>query len=257
MIPLRTIAGRIECETEIKKSRFVAVVDRAATEAEARAVIESARKADPAAGHHCSAFIVDSSGDDPFTDRAGEAQEWSLRHDHLDPAKREWSLRNDRLDPAKQEWSLRNDATNRIERSNDDGEPSGTAGMPMLEVLRGHHITNVVAVVSRYFGGTKLGTGGLARAYGGAVNEALSQSTFLTRERRDIMTVELDHVDAGRVESELRGRGVVVLDASYLSCAVLTVAVADADSTVALVASLTAGRVVPVHTGHMYAEVPE
>ncbi|WP_256991019.1 IMPACT family protein [Rhodococcus sp. 06-235-1A] len=210
MISLRTIAGRVECETEIKRSRFVAVVDRAATEGEARAVIETARKADPAAGHHCSAFIVDASFTDP-----------------------------------------------RIERSNDDGEPGGTAGMPMLEVLRGHHLTNVVAVVSRYFGGTKLGTGGLARAYSGAVVEALSHATFLTRERREIMTLELDHAEVGRVESELRGHGVLVVGTSYAARAVLTVAVADADSTAALVASLTAGRVVPVRSGLMYAEVPE
>lgn len=210
MTPLRTIAGRVECETEIKKSRFLAVVDRAATEAEARAVIEAARKADPAAGHHCSAFIVDLSPPNP-----------------------------------------------RIERSNDDGEPSGTAGTPMLDVLRGHHLTNVVAVVSRYFGGTKLGTGGLARAYGGAVTEALSGAMFLTRERREIMTLELDHAEVGRVESELRGHGVVVVGTSYGASAVLTVAVPDADSTAALVASLTAGRVIPELDGHMYAEVPD
>ncbi|MCZ4518991.1 IMPACT family protein [Rhodococcus ruber] len=209
MIPLRTIAGRVECEIEIKKSRFVAVVDRAATEAEARVLIGCARKADPAAGHHCSAFIVDASATD-----------------------------------------------SRIERSNDDGEPGGTAGMPMLEVLRGHHLTNVVAVVSRYFGGTKLGTGGLARAYSGAVTEALTGAQFLTRERREILTLELDHAEVGRVESELRGHGVLVVGTSYAARAVLTVAAADADSVAALVASLTAGRVAPEHSGHVYVEIP-
>ncbi|OZC91619.1 hypothetical protein CH254_03735 [Rhodococcus sp. 06-412-2C] len=208
--PLRTIAGRVECEIEIKKSRFVAVVDRAATEADARVLIECARKADPAAGHHCSAFVVDASSTDQ-----------------------------------------------RIERSNDDGEPSGTAGMPMLEVLRGHHLTNVVAVVSRYFGGTKLGTGGLARAYSGAVTEALTGAAFLIRERREILTLELDHAEVGRVESELRGHGVLVVGTSYAARAVLTVAAADADSVAALVASLTAGRVAPVGSGHMYVEIPD
>ncbi|MEU3474983.1 YigZ family protein [Rhodococcus sp. NPDC006774] len=216
MTPLRTISSRVECETEVKKSRFVAVVDRASTEAEARAVIAAARKADPAAGHHCSAFIVDSSADDPLADPMQS-----------------------------------------IERSNDDGEPSGTAGTPMLDMLRGHHLTNVVAVVSRYFGGTKLGTGGLARAYGGAVTEALSRAMFLTRERREIMTLELDHAEVGRVESELRGHGVLVLGTSYGASAVLTVAVPDADSIAALVASLTAGRVIPTLDGHMYAEIPD
>lgn len=214
--PLRTISSRVECETEVKKSRFVAVVDRASTEAEARAVIAAARKADPAAGHHCSAFIVDSSAGDPLADPMQS-----------------------------------------IERSNDDGEPSGTAGTPMLDMLRGHHLTNVVAVVSRYFGGTKLGTGGLARAYGGAVTEALSRAMFLTRERREIMTLELDHAEVGRVESELRGHGVLVLGTSYGASAVLTVAVPDADSIAALVASLTAGRVIPTLDGHMYAEIPD
>ena len=216
MTPLRTIAGRVECETEVKKSRFVAVVDRAGTEAEARAMIAAARKADPASGRHCSAFIVDSSAGDTLTD-----------------------------------------ADQRIERSNDDGEPSGTAGTPMLDVLRGHHLTNVVAVVSRYFGGTKLGTGGLARAYGGAVTEALSEATFLTRARREIMTLELDHAEVGRVESELRGHGVFVVGTSYGASAVLTVAVPDADSTAALIASITAGRVIPVLDGHMYVEIPD
>lgn len=209
-MPLRTIAGRVECEIEIKKSRFVAVVDRAATEADARAMIEAARRSEPAAGHHCSAFIVDVSLDDP-----------------------------------------------RIERSNDDGEPGGTAGMPMLDVLRGHCLTNVVAVVSRYFGGTKLGTGGLARAYSGAVAEALSGASFLTRQRREIMTLELDHAEVGRIEAELRGHGVVVLGTSYAVRAVLTVAAVDSDSVAALVASLTAGRVAPVPGGHMYAEIAD
>ncbi|MGB6277343.1 MAG: DUF1949 domain-containing protein, partial [Rhodococcus sp. (in: high G+C Gram-positive bacteria)] len=62
--------------------------------------------------------------------------------------------------------------------------------------------------------------------------------------------------EVGRVESELRGHGVLVLGTSYGASAVLTVAVPDADSTAALIASLTAGRVVPVLDGHMYAEIP-
>lgn len=64
---------------------------------------------------------------------------------------------------------------NEIQRSSDDGEPSGTAGIPMLEVLKKQDVSNVLAVVTRYFGGTKLGAGGLIRAYTHAVSEGLSQ----------------------------------------------------------------------------------
>lgn len=63
-----------------------------------------------------------------------------------------------------------------IERSNDDGEPASTAGMPMLQTLRGAALTQVIAVVVRYYGGTLLGTGGLIRAYGSSVSLALSQA---------------------------------------------------------------------------------
>ena len=80
---------------------------------------------------------------------------------------------------------------------------------------------------------------------------------FLTRQRREIMTLELDHAEVGRVESELRRHAVVVLGTSYAARAVLTVSAVDADSTAALVASLTAGRVTPVRSGHMFAEIPD
>ena len=65
-----------------------------------------------------------------------------------------------------------------IQRSNDDGEPSGTAGLPMLECLRHENLDNVLAVVVRYFGGTLLGTGGLLRAYQQAVNETIKKAVF-------------------------------------------------------------------------------
>ena len=66
-----------------------------------------------------------------------------------------------------------------FERSSDDGEPQGTAGRPMLDMLKGNGITDAVCVVTRYFGGTLLGTGGLLRAYSDALREALSRSEIL------------------------------------------------------------------------------
>ncbi|MFO6452199.1 MULTISPECIES: IMPACT family protein [unclassified Aeromicrobium] len=101
-----------------------------------------------------------------------------------------------------------------LRRSNDDGEPSGTAGRPMLEVLAGREVSDVVAVVTRWFGGTLLGTGGLARAYADATAAALEVAG--TRERvlwqRARVTVPITEV--GAMESRLR-RDTDVVDVAY------------------------------------------
>jgi len=132
------------------------------------------------------------------------------------------------------------------QRSNDDGEPSGTAGAPMLDVLRGRGMTEVVAVVTRWFGGILLGTGGLIRAYGDAVSAALDEATPLARELRDGLVVEVDHAVAPRVEHALRElAGVDVRAVDYLPAGARLVVAATEDGAAtvrAAVASLTAGR---------------
>ncbi|QIK72495.1 YigZ family protein [Propioniciclava coleopterorum] len=117
-----------------------------------------------------------------------------------------------------------------IERSSDDGEPAGTAGMPMLEVLRGAALGNVVAVVTRYFGGTLLGTGGLVRAYSDAVSSALAGAPRVRPERRLLWGVDVPAAEAGRVQGALLNRGIDVLDAAWAESVRLTLAVADPDA---------------------------
>ncbi len=80
-----------------------------------------------------------------------------------------------------------------VERAADDGEPSGTAGRPMLHVLTQQHVTDILAIVTRYFGGVLLGAGGLARAYGGAVAHALSQASLMTYEPHDSYQFSLQY----------------------------------------------------------------
>src|SRR5699024_1108698 len=129
------------------------------------------------------------------------------------------------------------------ERSSDDGEPSGTAGAPMLEVLRGAGLTDVVAVVTRWFGGTLLGTGGLVRAYGEAVRLAVAAAPIRWVQRQRELTVTVDPGTAGRLETELRRRDVTVVDTVWAQTVTLRIAVPPDDQAEldAVLAELTGG----------------
>lgn len=196
-----TLASPSRAEIEVRRSRFVADLERVATEQEARDVVDRIRAGSREARHHCTAFVLGPDG-----------------------------------------------AT---QRSNDDGEPSGTAGAPMLEVLRGRGVSDVVAVVTRWFGGTLLGTGGLIRAYGDAVTAALDSASFVTRERRLEVSIDVGHAVGPRVEHALRGLPrCEVVGADYLPAGVrLHVAIAPdgLDDLTGTVAALTAGggRITP------------
>jgi uncharacterized YigZ family protein len=148
--------------------------------------------------------------------------------------------------------------TRSLERASDDGEPPGTGGAPMLEVLRGRELSDVVAVVTRWFGGTLLGTGGLGRAYADAVRAALDVATFVQRVEHELCEVTVDLAAAGRLEHELRSRGTKVLNTEYtdvatLSLAVPTIAVAIAEE---IVAELTEGSAELVHRGPRWVDAP-
>lgn len=88
-----------------------------------------------------------------------------------------------------------------FEKSSDDGEPQGTAGVPMLEVLRKSGLTNILAVVTRYFGGTLLGAGGLVRAYGGAVSAALRTAKREMHIPAVSLRFRIDYADYGKLQS--------------------------------------------------------
>lgn len=140
-------------------------------------------------------------------------------------------------------------------RSSDDGEPSGTAGVPMLEVLRRREITDVVAIVTRYFGGIKLGAGGLVRAYSSAVSEALDLAAPV--DRRMLLQVRLvvPHADAGRFDNLLRDwltrHGGILGETTYAETAGFELWVAADDVSVleAEIASVSGGAVVAAATG--------
>jgi uncharacterized YigZ family protein len=107
-------------------------------------------------------------------------------------------------------------AHDEIQKANDDGEPSGTAGVPMLDVLKKRQLKDTVVVVTRYFGGIKLGAGGLIRAYGSAANAGLDAAGIVRCELMMIITLTFDYTWLGKLQNELRNAAYTIRDIRYL-----------------------------------------
>jgi uncharacterized YigZ family protein len=139
--------------------------------------------------------------------------------------------------------------------SSDDGEPGGTAGRPMLAVLQGRDLREVVAVGTRYFGGTKLGTGGLVRAYGGCIRAALEELPIVELVYHRLVRVTIAYPLYGNLTYLLPRYGVTIADESFSDVATLELSVPyDQEAPVAeLLRELTNGRVIlaeHMHGGH-------
>lgn len=116
-----------------------------------------------------------------------------------------------------------------IQKANDDGEPSGTAGVPMLEVLKKQGLKDTVVVVTRYFGGIKLGGGGLIRAYGKATTEGLTAAQIVERKLHHVMKVAIDYTWLGKVENEIRSSSYSLEEIRYLEGVEIIVSVLKED----------------------------
>lgn len=113
------------------------------------------------------------------------------------------------------------------ERFSDDGEPQGTAGKPILEVIRGKDLHNTLVVVTRYFGGTLLGTGGLVRAYTQASQEALASSNIITVISGFKLQIVTDYTGLGKIQYLLGQKGIRLYDTEYAEDVTLTVLIAQ------------------------------
>lgn len=135
---------------------------------------------------------------------------------------------------------------NDIQKASDDGEPGGTAGVPMLEVLKKRELKNTVVVVTRYFGGIKLGAGGLIRAYGKAVTEGLNEAGIVRCERMRIMKITSEYTWIGKLENELRASSFILKDIQYTEKVEMTVyvPVEKNDSFSEWITNLTNGQAV-------------
>ncbi|WET81217.1 YigZ family protein [Amycolatopsis sp. QT-25] len=216
-----TVAGTGVHEIEIRRSRFLCALAPVASEEAARAVITARKKADPAARHHCHAFVIGVDG------TLGQRD-----------AQRERAPR--------------------IERSSDDGEPAGTAGTPMLEVLRRRELTDTVAVVTRYFGGVLLGAGGLIRAYGQAVSEAVDVVGVREYRRLRLVEVVVDYDRAGRLENDIRSSPYLLHATRFEDVAHFDVGLApdQTDTFHAWLADLTGGEALAEEIGETWLPTP-
>lgn len=142
--------------------------------------------------------------------------------------------------------------------SSDDGEPSGTAGPPILEVLTGANLVNVVTVVTRYFGGVLLGTGGLVRAYSSATRTALNQASLAKRIRMDLVEVELPSEFAGQFQSIIHQRGIRVLSEEWGASLRVTLALQgnQVEEIEHLAASLTRAPCTLIPIGTKVIDIP-
>ncbi len=196
-------------EINVKKSRFIAYVQKVETEQEAIAFITKIKKKHYDARHNCSAFIV------------GKNKE--------------------------------------LLRCSDDGEPQGTAGKPMLDVLLGSELVNVAVVVTRYFGGTLLGTGGLVRAYTDATKAGLEQVQVATMCLGKKLKIHTDYNTVGKVLYELGQLGLNQEDSEYTDVIVLTVIVPieDVDGFKKKITEISAGKTIVDVVEEVYFEKVE
>lgn len=193
-------------EIEVKKSRFIGLARRCASEEDARALVADARRAHHTARHHCSAWVLG--------------------------------------------------ADRRLQRSSDDGEPGGTAGQPILDVINGRELSDVAVVVTRYFGGTLLGAGGLVRAYSEAGAAAVDTVRVVRRQRLDLVSFDVAHDLVGKVESSLRNHGFAIERVEYADVATVTVATPDVEELRATTAQLVGSAVALDPCGETWIDQP-
>ena len=153
-------------------------------------------------------------------------------------------------------WRLRE---GNLTRHSDDGEPQSTAGLPVLGVLTSNGVTDAIIVVTRYFGGTLLGTGGLVRAYGGAAAGALEQAGITVMQMCSSFSIQLPYNDHDRIMRYLGEAGVRIEQTRYADVITLTVVVElhRADDLGRSITEITNGRCKAVLLSQQYAETEQ
>lgn len=143
---------------------------------------------------------------------------------------------------------------NSVQRYSDDGEPNGTAGIPVLEVIKKEDLRNVVVVITRYFGGIKLGTGGLIRAYTKGAKIGIEAGIIVDKVLFKKMKVRVDYTLYGKVENYLKNNGIIIEDTIYDDAVniILYIDYEKYNSFINIMEDLTSGTVIVKDLGEEY-----
>ncbi|MFV9510488.1 YigZ family protein [Tepidibacillus sp. LV47] len=145
-----------------------------------------------------------------------------------------------------------------IQKANDDGEPSGTAGKPILEVIKKQQLKDTCIVVTRYFGGILLGAGGLIRAYGQTASEAIKATGVIERVLHTMIEITIDYTWLGKIENELHHREYRIKDIDYLDKVILHVLVeaGNEENFINWMIDFTNGQAKMEQKEQMYVDIP-
>lgn len=145
-----------------------------------------------------------------------------------------------------------------IQRESDNGEPSGTAGVPILEVLKMNELHNVLAVVTRYFGGIKLGAGGLIRAYSNATSTTIDKLGIVKLVNKQKITLTIDYNQFDKLKYFLESQSIPIEETAYTAKVQVVVAVSDEDfdSLITQITNLLSDQFAYQKGGHQIFEVP-
>lgn len=144
-----------------------------------------------------------------------------------------------------------------LERCSDDGEPSRTAGMPMLDILHGDGLSDIAVVVTRYFGGVLLGTGGLVRAYQGAVRAALNNAHIITRRTMHRQSLTTDYTSYGKFQYYAASDGIIIENTDFADAVTITFLASDEvlGTISAKMTEITSGKCIFTDLGYVQTDV--
>lgn len=148
---------------------------------------------------------------------------------------------------------------NNIFRYSDDGEPGGTAGMPVLDTIRKEGLVDVIVVVTRYFGGTLLGTGGLVHAYGACAKQGICSSGTVIRTLCNTVSVEADYSLVGKIQHFASCEELIIEDTVYSDSVVFYISckIPDTEALIKKLTDLTSGKAVCNVVGNKYVDLYE